>query len=78
MLLYTEAQLEKAYRIDCKARTKSNEPWIQLEEFRPLYETLLEHYMKAYNIDDILASDIPEYLIDSVNELLEATLILDK
>ena len=41
MLLYTEAQLEKAYRIDCKARTKSNEPWIQLEEFRPLYETLL-------------------------------------
>ena len=34
--------------------------------------------MKAYNIDDILASDIPEYLIDSVNELLETTLILDK
>ena len=78
MLLYTEKQLDTAYRIDCKARTKCDEAWVTREEFRPLYETLLEHYMKAYNIDDILASDIPEYLIESVNELLETTLILDK
>ena len=78
MLLYTEKQLEKAYRIDCKARTQSNESWIQLEEFRPLYEDLLEHFMKAYNADDILAADVPEYLIDSVNELLETTITLDK
>ena len=77
MLLYTEKQLEKAYRIDCKARTKSNEKWIQLEEFRPLYEDLLEHFMKAYSADDILAADMPEYLVESINELLELTLILD-
>ena len=78
MLLYTETQLEQAYRIDCKARTKSNEQWITLEEFRPLYEDLLEHFMNAYNADDILAANLPEYLIDSVTELLETTLILDK
>ena len=78
MLLYTEAQLEKAYRIDCKARTKSNEKWIQLEEFRTLYEDLLEHFMKAYSADDILAADMPEYLIDSVNDLLETTITIDK
>jgi hypothetical protein len=78
MLLYTEKQLEKAYRIDCKARTKTNEAWITIEEFRPLYEDLLEHFMNAYDADDILAADLPTYLIDSVNELLETTITLDK
>ena len=41
MLLYTEKQLDVAYRIDCKARTKCNEAWVQREDFRPLYEDLL-------------------------------------
>ena len=77
MLLYTEKQLDVAYRIDCKARTKCNEPWVQREDFRPLYEDLLESYMIAYSEDDILGTDIPEYLIESVNELLESTLTLD-
>ena len=77
MLLYTEKQLDVAYRIDCKARTKSNEPWVKREEFRPLYETLLEAYMKAFNADDVLVKDIPTYLIDSVNELLEGTITKD-
>ncbi len=77
MLLYTEKQLDVAYRIDCKARTKCHEPWVQREDFRPLYEDLLESYMIAYSEDDILGIDIPEYLIDSVNELLESTLTLD-
>ena len=78
MLLYTEKQLVVAYRIDCKARTKCNEPWVKREDFRPLYEDLLESYMIAYSEDDILGKDIPEYLIESVNELLESTLTLDK
>tara|TARA_R110001592_G_scaffold62996_2_gene192849 strand:+ start:8952 stop:9188 length:237 start_codon:yes stop_codon:yes gene_type:complete len=76
MLLYTEKQLEVAYRIDCKARTKSNEPWITIEDFRPMYEDLLEAYMIAYSEDDILGTDIPEYLINSVNDLLESTITL--
>ena len=77
MLLYTEKQLDVAYRIDCKARTKCHEAWVTREDFRPLYEDLLESYMIAYSEDDILRTDIPEYLIDSVNELLESTLTLD-
>ena len=76
MLLYTEKQLDVAYRIDCKARTLSNEPWVSREDFRPLYENLLEAYMIAYDEDDILGVDIPEYLIDSVNDLLESTITL--
>lgn len=54
MLLYTEKQLDTAYRIDCKARTKCDEAWVTREEFRPLYETLIEHFMKAYNEDNFL------------------------
>lgn len=77
MLLYTEKQLDKAYRIDCKARTRSEESWITREDFRPMYENLLEAYMVAYNEDFILGGDIPEYLIDSVNDLLESTLTLE-
>jgi len=78
MLLYTEKQLDKAYRIDCKARTICNEPWIKREDFRPLYEDLIESYMVAYNEDNILGKDVPEYLLDSINDLLETTLTLDK
>ncbi len=78
MLLYTEKQLDVAYRIDCKARTKCNEPWVKREEFRFLYEDLIESYMIAYNEDNILGKDVPKYLLDSINDLLETTLTLDK
>jgi hypothetical protein len=77
MLLYTEKQLDKAYRIDCKARTLSNEPWIQREDFRPLYEDLIEAYMVAYSEDYLLGNDVPEYLLEAVNDLLESTLTLE-
>jgi hypothetical protein len=76
MLLYTEKQLDVAYRIDCKARTRCNEAWVTREDFRPLYEDLLESYMIAYSEDNILGANIPEYLIESVNDLLESTLTL--
>ena len=77
MLLYTEKQLDVAYRIDCKARTTLNHPWILREDFRLMYEGLLEAYMLAHNEDTVFAEEIPEYLINSVNELLESTLTLD-
>ena len=77
MLLYTEKQLDVAYRIDCKARTSINQPWLLREKFRPMYEGLLEAYMLAHNEDNIFSADIPEYLIDSVNDLLESTLTLE-
>lgn len=77
MLLYTEKQLDVAYRIDCRARTRSDEAWITREDFRPMYENLLEAYMIAYSEDLLLGEDIPEYLIDSVNDLLESTLTME-
>jgi hypothetical protein len=78
MLLYTEKQLDVAYRIDCKARTKCNESWLKREDFRPLYEDLVESYMVAYTKNNPTQESIPEYLLDSINDLLESTLTLDK
>jgi len=78
MLLYTEKQLDKAYRIDCKARTKSNLPWIQREEFRPLYETLVEAFMVAWNEDNPYIDDAPDFLLEAVNDLLEGTITTEE
>jgi len=78
MLLYTEKQLDVAYRIDCKARTKSNLPWIKREEFRPLYEDLVEAFMVAYDEDFLLGADVPTYLLDAVNDLLEGTITTEE
>ena len=44
LILYRERDLDEAYRIDCRARTKGNEPWIKREDFRNIYEALLDTY----------------------------------
>tara|TARA_R100000005_G_C4828752_1_gene106260 strand:- start:287 stop:514 length:228 start_codon:yes stop_codon:yes gene_type:complete len=75
MLLYTEKQLDKAYRIDCKSRTKSNNPWIQREDFRPIYERIIELYMKNENY--MFVEDVPDWVAESINEILETTLTVD-
>ena len=77
MLLYTEKQLDSAYRVDCRARTLCNEPWILRESFRLIYETIVEIYMKEHGEDKVFDSEAPEYLLDSVNDLIESTLTLD-
>jgi hypothetical protein len=77
MLLYTEKQMDVAYRIDCKARTKSGLAWIKREEFRPVYETLVEAFMVAYSEDNPLADDVPDYLLYAVNDLLEGSITVE-
>ena len=78
MLLYTEKQMDVAYRIDCKARTKSGLAWIKREEFRPVYETLVEAFMLAYNEDNPLVDDAPDFLLEAVNDLLEGTITTEE
>ena len=41
MILYREKDLDAAYKIDCKARTRNNLPWVKREEFRAIYEDLM-------------------------------------
>ena len=48
LVLYREKDLDEAYRIDCRARTKDNVPWLKREEFRDIYEALLDmHFTKS-------------------------------
>mgnify|MGYP003117231963 FL=1 len=78
MLLYLEKDLDRAYRLDCKARSKSNEPWITREQFRSLYEDLITLHLEKAEQEDILIDDVPEWVLDSIDTMLETTLTLEK
>ena len=74
MLLYLETDLDNAYQIDCKARTKKDKPWIQREEFRGLYEELIELYIekaKDHIFVDINLEDLPGWVIGEVERTLQ-------
>ena len=78
MLLYLEKDLDRAYRLDCKARSKCDEPWITREQFRSLYEDLISMHLQKAEEENILMEDLPEWVIDSINTMLETTLTLEK
>ena len=78
MLLYLEKDLDRAYKLDCKARSKSNEPWITREQFRSLYEDLINLHLQKAEQEDILIDDVPEWVLDSIDTMLETTLTLEK
>ena len=78
MLLYLEKDLDRAYRLDCKARSKCNEPLITREQFRSLYEDLINLHLEKAEQEDILIDDVPEWVLDSIDTMLETTLTLEK
>tara|TARA_R100000458_G_scaffold21589_1_gene19321 strand:- start:245 stop:478 length:234 start_codon:yes stop_codon:yes gene_type:complete len=45
--MYLEDDLDRAYRIDCKMRTKQDLAWIKREEFRKVYEEMLSAHLKG-------------------------------
>ena len=76
LVLYRESDLDKAYRIDCKARAKGNEPWMKREEVRSVYEALLDmHFTKALAKNyEHKADELAMHIIDIVNNTLENSL----
>ena len=78
MLLYLETDLDNAYRLDCKARTKANQPWILREQFRSLYEDLINLHLTKAEEENILVDDVPEWVLNSIDAMLEATLTLER
>ena len=78
MLLYLETDLDTAYKLDCKARTKCDEPWVTREQFRSLYEDLISLHLEKAEYENIIVDDIPEWVLDSINTMLETTLTLEK
>jgi len=64
LIMYLEDDLDRAYRIDCKMRSKVDIPWIKREEFRNVYEELLSAHLKG-------VPDMPlELAMQSVEEIL--------
>ena len=78
MLLYLETDLDRAYKLDCKARAKCDEPWVTREQFRSLYEDLISLHLQKAEQEDILIDDVPEWVLDSIDTMLETTLTLEK
>jgi len=75
MILYREKDLDEAYKIDCKARTRHNMPWVKREEFRTIYEDLMEIYMIQLSPQQLLeVSDIPESIMESLNKIINKSL----
>ena len=75
MILYREKDLDEAYKIDCKARTRHTVPWVKREEFRKIYEDLMDLYMIQLNPNQLSElHDIPEVLLDSLNKIIDRSL----
>tara|TARA_R100001530_G_scaffold129137_1_gene99229 strand:+ start:169 stop:426 length:258 start_codon:yes stop_codon:yes gene_type:complete len=74
MLLYLETDLDRAYTIDRKTRSKQNKPWIAREDFRLVYEELLNIHLQ-HAVDNIFVDnpldDIPEWVLSEVDRTLE-------
>jgi|TARA_R110001583_G_scaffold18466_2_gene73450 hypothetical protein len=66
--MYLEDDLDRAYRIDCKMRTKQDLAWIKRDKFRKVYEEILEAHLVGMpemplevamqSVENILGSDI--------------------
>ena len=74
MLLYLETDLDRAYKIDCKERSKKDKPWIKREEFRKVYEELIELYLQKaedHVFVDISLEELPEWIMGEVERTLQ-------
>ena len=64
LIMYLEDDLDRAYQIDCKLRSKTDLAWIKREEFRKVYEELLNAHLKG-------VPEMPlELAMQSVEEIL--------
>ena len=74
MRLYLEKDLDNAYKIDCKERTKKDKPWIKREEFRGVYEELITLYLQKaeeHIFVDISLEDLPGWVLGEVERTLQ-------
>jgi hypothetical protein len=81
MLLYLETDLDNAYKIDCRERTKKDKPWIKREEFRGVYEELIELYLekaKDHIFVDITFEEAPGWVLSEVERTLNQELVFEE
>ena len=74
LIMYLEDDLDRAYRIDCKMRSKVDIPWIKREEFRTLYEDLMDLYMIQLDKELLELEDAPEFILESLEGIINKSL----
>tara|TARA_X000001382_G_scaffold130248_1_gene124531 strand:+ start:1393 stop:1662 length:270 start_codon:yes stop_codon:yes gene_type:complete len=68
LIMYHEDDLDRGYRIDCKMRSKQDLAWLKREEFRKVYEELLEAHLKGM-------PELPlELAMESVDRILQGNI----
>ena len=80
MLLYTEEDLDRAYKLDCKERTKQDKPWVTRSDFRDIYEELIEVYLDQVDHETLInmsMQDIPMWVIEEVENTLQNKIIIE-
>ena len=71
LIMYREDDLDRGYRIDCKMRTKQDLAWLKREEFRKVYEELLQAHLKGM-------PELPlELAMESVDTILRGHIRFD-
>jgi|14BtaG_2_1085337.scaffolds.fasta_scaffold90883_2 hypothetical protein len=78
MLLYLEKDLDNAYQIDCKERAKKEKPWIKREEFRGIYEDLINLYLQKaeeHIFVDVSLEDLPGWVLGEVENTLQNEIV---
>ena len=74
MLLYLETDLDRAYKIDRRERSKNNKPWMRREDFRLIYEELIDLYIhQAINnmLENNESEIYPAWVLDQVDQTLQ-------
>ena len=69
MILYTEANLDLAWREDCKFRAKINEPWLEREEYRRRFEAELDDYIAGLSTKFSII--IPSWILETIDAEFE-------
>jgi len=52
MVLYLESQLDEAYREYCLLQVRCDVPFVKREDFRSLYEKLMEQAFEGLELDE--------------------------
>ena len=69
MIIYTEANLDLAWREDCKFRTSIGEEWLEREEYRRRFETELDDYIAGLSTKFSII--IPSWILETIDAEFE-------
>ena len=79
MLLYTEKQLDEAWRFDCKKRSQRGTNWLPREQYRDIFEAVLDMQIEDLNptvqalLQDVDIA-IPKEMMDSIQDAIDIDL----